>query len=195
MPDATPDINPYQPPQSVLVPVKSNPGAYRVDVHRGSLHGFSYVVLPEICIKSGLPLSAASEPKTRITRKVYFCPPWAYLGVLVNILLYILLYFVFRKPCEVTYSIALSERRKLVRRKIFGYLGLFGGIFAVGIGASLLEQPQGWAILIPGAGLIIWSFVLLFRSNALRATGRQNQEFVIHGIPRKVIGQFVPGAE
>ncbi len=58
----------------------------------------------------------------------------------------------------------------------------------------MTEQTYGYAIMIAGAALLIWSVVLLFRSNGLLAAGYKNEEFTIRGIPKTVIGQFAPGS-
>lgn len=74
---------------------------------------YSGVVLPAICVKTNQPVQSENVQKEVLT----WCTPWIGLLFLISGPLLILVYFVFRKQCEITYGLHPEIRQRQLKRR------------------------------------------------------------------------------
>lgn len=140
--------NPYQAPQSDA-PGELRPGTEEslAAVKGKFLVVPSGAVLPLRCVRTNLPVTEADM----VRKTFYWCSPiwmlaFPFLGILV-----VLIYFVARKKCVVTYGLHPSERDKFRTKILFKTLGVLGMI-AAAISMMVLAPPNGPYLVL---GLIL----------------------------------------
>lgn len=95
--------------------------------------------LPGYCVKTGLSQQEV-EGRT-VVKTVSWVSPAIYFLLLLNILVLVVVYFIVRKQCRVTYFISHDARRAVVRNQMIGL-----GIFVLGIASfigSLVMADSG----------------------------------------------------
>lgn len=93
--------------------------------------------LPHRCVHCNTPTDDA-----QIDRKLYWHHPAAYLGLLINVLVYAIIAICVRK--RATTSVSLCARHRTARRNVIiaSWLMILGGFAAVGVAVS---DNLGWA--------------------------------------------------
>jgi hypothetical protein len=118
----------------------------------------SGTVLPRRCVKTNRELSEQEMVK----KDFYWASPWWALLILTGVLVYIVVYFVVRKKCTLTYGVARSVQNRyfyMNTLKALISIGLFIGFFAAfASGSTTLGL-----ILV---GLFVISLIALFIDNA-----------------------------
>ena len=88
--------------------------------------------LPQRCVKTNQKITESD-----MRRKVFeWCSPWVALSFLISGCLLILLYFVLRKRCELTFGVHPTVRAKYRNRLIFKLLATLALFLALPIAAS-----------------------------------------------------------
>ncbi|MBN1908982.1 MAG: hypothetical protein JW818_04520 [Pirellulales bacterium] len=119
------EINPYQAPED------SSPLAmpYHGPRFGAWVDGKLLVVqsgerLPPICIKTNQPLSE----QDMVTKTLYWCSPLLLLLILINLIIFLIVYMIARKQCILTIGLhpsVRSRRRWTVLVKVLVVVGLF----------------------------------------------------------------------
>lgn len=167
------ELNPFQAPQynEVLAPEIST---QQQQVDGKFLVVRSGAVLPPYCVKTGLPVAETEK----ITRKLTWTPIYVLIVFVISRLIGIILYFVVRKRCDITYSLAPAVKRKnkITQWSVFFIvLGCVGGIF---LGSSLNSGALIFASIVL---LLVALIVLLISNSHLSATKHENGKFWIKG--------------
>ena len=167
-PNRTNHPNPYAAPPAVeqhtpYYPHRA-PGSGYVGVEHDRLVVGHNATLPNICVKTGMPATRY------ISRKFSWHTPLAFLGLLVNILVYIVLALILRKQMDV--QIPVSEeffRRRQRNLWVFGLLSVASVVAFVGgivYAANLPRRPmpvESWTsvTLILGGLLSFFVFIII----------------------------------
>lgn len=150
----TPEFNPYASPQAP--PPQFQPPPYQgydplIGIWRQGklLVMHKAAPLPDRCVKSNQPANGRT-----LKRKLHWHHPAAYLALLANLIIYIIVASILTKTA--TIQIGLSEpwfaRR---RRRIFVAWGVvLLGCVMIGVGISQIEAENGLAALILGGFVV-----------------------------------------
>lgn len=109
-------------------------------------------VLPRRCIKTNQPVTEADTKR----KKLYWCPPWIAILLLLNLLIFLIVYLVVRKPFVIDIPLSAAGR-KIVRKHALIAWGLFvAGVacFIVAIANNALV-----ALILPGLALALSALI------------------------------------
>ena len=132
--------------------------------------------LPSRCVKTGEPVTE-SQMKTKT---LYWCTPWAALSILLNLIVYLILYLALRK--KVIVAIPMSQAgRTILRKHAFVAIGLaVGGIALTVVGFINLDR-FGWLPFVGILLLLVGLIYGLIKANALRVSKIANGEAWLTG--------------
>jgi hypothetical protein len=151
-----------------------------IDVDGKHLVVCSGAVLPPFCVKTNRPV----EPEDMTCRRLTWCHPLYALLILVSGLLLIILYFVVRKRCTITFGLSPEMRRRYRNRiilKLVAVIVLFFALPAAGAANSDV------AIVIVGVLFLIAVFALFLGNSPLAVTAYDNGEFWIAGCSQEFL--------
>lgn len=174
------DENPYQAPATVSDAVQSE-GEVRADgkylvVRTGT-------VLPLYCVKTNQPVGEQELRRRRLT----WCSPFVGLLILLSGLLLILVYFLLRKNCVITYALAPEVRRKHRNRRLAKIAAVVMLFFAVPIAAGSDSTP----VILVVTLLFFAAVVSLFVGNSPLVVSKYQQgEFWIAGCSQDFLARF-----
>lgn len=142
--------------------------------------------LPPRCVKTNAPVTAAeSKHKT-----LYWYPPLIAVTILLNLLIFLILYLVFRK--KIVLDIPVSPAgRKIVRQHAFIAWGaVLLGLVCLFIG---IAEPTLVAIILLAFPLIIAGLIYgAFKATLLRAAKMRHGEVWLAGASREFLDSLPP---
>jgi hypothetical protein len=178
------DDNPFRSPASDLGFPDGKPfdlsGPMRVDGK--FLVVKSGVVLPLFCVKTNEPLSESDMRKKSLT----WCPPFVFIFFLFCGLLSILLYFILRKSCHVTYGLSPAVQRKYRTRLIVKSLIAAALFVALPLTAGFDDTVSTVTIVL----FLVAVIVLLVGNSPLSITNHQKGEFWISGCSSEFLSRI-----
>lgn len=139
--------NPFETPQADLS-VSPRPGASAANAFRdGELLVISRsgASLPDVCVKTGAPTGE------RLQRKLQWIPPWAYLFLLFNVIIFVIVGMIVRKTVDVNFAVwaeAQAERKK--QMWIGGGVTLLGFLLFFGAAVSPFFLIAGLVVFLGG---------------------------------------------
>jgi len=177
------DHNPYKPPVVVDGPIDI-PGRPLISVHGKYLVVASGVTLPPRCVKSN-----AKVTEQDMRRKVFaWCSPWVALTILISLCVTVILYFVLRKSCEVTFGLHPAVRAKYRNRLIFKLLLTVGLLLAI----PMLAAAESEAILGVAVLMFLVSFIALLIGNSPLSVAKYGDgRFWIKGCSQEFLDDLV----
>lgn len=177
--------NPYQAPQASLYP--GSPSS----IPSAPLHGVQWIgdallvpaqaQLPHRCVRCNEPTDDASYK----TRTITYINPWLYLTFFAGLLIFLIVYLIARKQCNVAFGYCHEHRRQRTRMLLIGIGGLFLGL-ALSILAGSQRQPIGFVVGLGVVMAVCSLFSLLFLHN-LTAKNHLNGWFHLRGFGRPFI--------
>ena len=171
------DHNPYQAP---TVASSAAISTVNVRVEGKCLVVTSGAVLPPFCVKT----NTAVEPQDIQQRRLSWCPPIVGLLILLSGLFLILVYFIVRKHCTITFGLSPAIRRKYRNRRIFKIIAVIVLFFALPFTAAI----DSIAVVITVFILFLVAVVSLFIGNSpLAITKHRKGEFWISGCSKEFL--------
>lgn len=165
------DENPYQSPTTVSRAFPTD-GGFRVEGKL--LVVVTGAVLPPICVKTNRPVSQ----QDLVTRQYSWCSSWWAFLILVSGLLLVLVYFLVRKKCTLTFGLDPAVKRKYRLRNLAKVVAVIALFFALPFVAGTNSMPAIVVVLLLFLGSIV---ALLIGNSALSVTKYRNGEFWLHG--------------
>jgi len=143
----------------------------------------SPAVLPPFCVKT----SAAVQQQDIRQRRLSWCSPIVGLLILLSGLLLILVYFIARKHCTITFGLSPSVRKKYRNRRIFKFTAVIVLFLALPFTASI----DNTAVIVTVFLLFLGSVISLFIGNSpLVITKYRKREFWIAGCSREFLSHI-----
>jgi hypothetical protein len=140
-------------------------------------------VLPDVCVKTNQPISAEDQ----VTRTFYWCSPLVALWFLVSGLLVMLVYFIARKKCELTFGLSPSIKKKYRNRLLFKILAAIALFFAMPVSATVNSAAVPIIVMI----LFIAAIVSLFVANSPLSVARYEKgRFWVKGFSDEYLAAF-----
>lgn len=142
--------------------------------------------LPLRCVKTNAPVTSdESKHKT-----LFWYPPLLALTILLNLLIFLVLYLIFRKKIVIDIPIS-ADGRKIVRKHTFIAWGLV--LLAVVCIVTAAVEPSLVALLFLAFLLFIGGLVYgAFKANLLRAAKLRNGQVWLAGASREFLDSLPP---
>lgn len=179
------DPNPYKPP--IVTDVMPGPPRPDVGVTGKFLVVRSGAELPQRCVHTNQKVTELDMQH----KWFEWCSPWVALSVLISVCITVVLYFVLRKRCELTFGLSPEIRRKYRTRIAIKLLITIGLFFAI-VAAAAAENDAliGLSVLLFFVAII----VLLVGNSPLRVTSYRDGEFYIKGCSAEFLAQLSGGS-
>jgi hypothetical protein len=159
-----------------------------IRIENGLLVVPSGCILPQICAKTNLPVTE----QDMICRQLTWCSPWIGLLFFVSGPLLILVYFVARKRCSITFGLSPEIRRRNSQRTLVKFLAMFGLLIAT-VSLATVNSAQ-WivaALCLTTFVLFLISVIALFVGNSpLSVVRHRNGMFWIKGFQHEYMAQL-----
>ncbi len=169
------DVNPYHAPS-----VKASAATANVRVEGKCLVVTSGAVLPPYCVKTN---TAVQQPDFQ-QRRLSWCPPIVGLLILLSGLLLILVYFVVRKHCTITFGLSPAVRKIHRNRRVFKIISVIVLFFALLVAAGV----DSTGVIVTVFILFLVAVIALFVGNSpLAITKHRNGEFWISGCSKEFL--------
>ncbi len=176
------DENPYQSPTTVSDATR-DAGGFRADGK--FLVVESTAVLPPICVKTNRSVTE----RDMVSKQFTWCSPWWGLLILLSGLLLIIVYFLVRKKCTLTFGLDPSVKRKYRNRTLFKTVIAVGLFFAIPVVAGTNSTPAIAAALV----LFLLAIVsLLIGNTPLSVANYRNGEFWLRGCSKEFLLMIQP---
>jgi hypothetical protein len=144
-------------------------------------------VLPAICVKTNEPVSEDDL----VRKNFHWCSPWVGLLIVLSGLLLILVYFVARKKCSLTFGLHPRLRRKYRRRVLLKVIATVLLFLAIPFSAALDLTAVPIIVMV----LFLVAVVSLFIGNSpLSVVKYRKGLFWIKGFSHGYLSNFKPGA-
>jgi hypothetical protein len=143
----TPEHDPYRAPSARVIDFSRT---RRIRIEGKALVVPQNASLPEVCIRTGQPLSG---PGTRQYRTLKWTPPWTMLFIFLHILVMFLVMRIFRQTTDITYTITPKLHRNWQWQRRFCYALVILGI----LGPFFPRDPNVMGLVLLGS----WSAVLV----------------------------------
>jgi len=174
------DENPYQAP---TMKASASLSTANVRVDGKSLVVTSGAVLPPFCVKTN---TAVQQPDVQ-QRRLSWCPPIVGLLILLSGLLLILVYFIARKQCMITFGLSPAIRKKYRNRRIFKIIAVIVLFFALPFTAAI----DSTAVIVTVFILFLVAVISLFIGNSpLAITKHRKGEFWISGCSKEFLAHI-----
>lgn len=142
--------------------------------------------LPPRCVKTNAPVTAAeSKHKT-----LYWYPPLIALTILLNLLIFLILYLIFRKKVVIDIPVSAAGR-KIVRNHAF----IAWGSVLLGLACLVtgIVEPTLVALILLSSVLLIGGLIYgAFKATLLRAAKMRNGEVWLAGASRSFLDSLPP---
>ncbi len=122
--------------------------------------------LPDRCIKCNGPIEGR-----RIAKNLYWHPPWVYLLILVNLLVYVIVALLIRKKAPIVVPICDRHQRHRLIAILCSWLMAIGGLVLIPVGAF-----QGDGVLAFAGFLICLFGIVLGGVKAIMVAARKITE-------------------
>ena len=167
------DTNPYQSPLADAV-AADHALATGPLVDGKCLVLVSGTILPAHCVRTNQAVTEGDMTRKRFD----WAAPWVALLILVNVIVLLLVYFLVRKKCFLTFGLHPSVRRKYRNRLLLKALIAIALFFAIPVTAAI----ESTAAIVVAAVLFIVAVVSLFIGNSpLRVVRYREGKFWIKG--------------
>ncbi|PQO28023.1 hypothetical protein C5Y96_16745 [Blastopirellula marina] len=150
--------NPFASPSTVGESIKVVPGSYEIQGER--ILGTDKIILPHACVKCGEVLPE-HDGSTRRKKDLYWVHP-AIFFLVIQMLIFLIVYLVTRRKCRVEYSICRDCNAKQRINIVYCLISL--GVF-IGMIALMVNLENSWLALG-----VVFSFVAMV-TFAIRANG------------------------
>ena len=171
------DDNPYQSP---TVDRSAALSTANVRVDGKYLVVASGAVLPPLCVKTNAPVQQQDIRQRRLS----WCPPIVGLLILLSGLLLILVYFIARKHCTITFGLSPAVRQKYRNRRILKIVAVVVLFFVLALTAAI----DSAAVILTVFILFLVSVISLFIGNAPLAIAKHRKgEFWISGCSKEFL--------
>lgn len=151
--------NPFASPPSLGETVKVVVGSYEIEGNK--ILGNESIILPHACVKCGEVLSE-QDGDSRRKKDLYWAHPGIYVLVLIQLIVFLIVYLVTRKKCHVEYSVCRDCNAKQRMNIVYCIISL-----AVFIGMIALMINLENALFSLG---VVISFAVMI-TFAIRANG------------------------
>ncbi|MEW4562986.1 hypothetical protein AB1K70_10700 [Bremerella sp. JC770] len=142
--------NPFASPMTAGETVKVESGSFEIQGER--IVGTDPIILPHVCVKCGATQSA-QDSSTRRKKDLYWVHP-AIFVLVIQLLIFLIVYLVTRRKCHVEYSLCRECNAKQRINIVYSLASL--GIF-IGMIALMVHFENAWLSL----GVIIAFVVML----------------------------------
>jgi hypothetical protein len=143
----------------------------------------SGAVLPPFCVKTGEPVSAEGM----VTKTITWSPIWVVVIFLASPLIGLIVYFIVRKKCEITYGLSAAMKSKYWTRRLIALvvaLGCFAGIFVAG------NMDYLMVAILSGVGAVMALAVAVVGTAPLSAANHVNGRFWVKGCSRGFLSRI-----
>ena len=176
------NANPYQSPATASAAAElAADAALRVEGKQLVVR--SGAVLPPVCVKTNEPIAREDYLQKRFT----WCSPAIGLLILISGFLLVLVYFIARKKCSLTFGLTPAVRRKYRNRKIIKIVAAIVLFFALPVAAG---ADSGLLLLIVFLLFLTAVFSLFFGNSPLAVTKQRNGEFWISGCSKEFLARL-----
>ncbi|MDA8745529.1 hypothetical protein N9N28_12930, partial [Rubripirellula amarantea] len=154
--------NPFKSPQATENPYLADSlerDAPALQIDGDCLVVRSGTVLPHRCVKTNVPTTLSDER----TKKLYWASPWIALLILLNLIILLIVYFVVRKSCDLTFSESPSSRGKRRKRTLLAVLASIF-LFVVMLVAIMANSGVGMGLSIAGLLAALVAILVVSRS-------------------------------
>ena len=142
----------------------------------------SPATLPPFCVKTNAPVESADMQRRRLS----WCSPFLGLLILISGLLLIVLYFVLRKHCTLTFGLSPAVRNRYRNRRIFKGVAAIVLFFSLPVASAFDSTAVIATVLV----LFLVAFISLFIGNSpLTVLKHRNGEFWISGCSRDFLSR------
>lgn len=173
--------NPYRPPEALSGSRSST--SLDVRVQGKQLVVRTGAVLPAFCVKT----NEVVRPEEMQNRSFTWCSPLVGLLILLSGPLLILVYFLLRKHCRLTFGLSPEIRRKYRNRKLLKTLAIVVLFFSIPIAAG----AESAAIVIGVVVAFLVAVVSLFVGNSpLTVRAHRDGEFWIEGCSHEFLSRL-----
>jgi hypothetical protein len=146
--------------------------------------------LPQRCVKTNQPVT-----EDDVKRKAfYWCTPAIFFAILINLLVVIILHYVFRKKVMIDLPLSRQGQAIVTKNKIIAWLTFFAGLamFIAGMVSAGNEAGSAMLMLIP-VGLVVLLFGLAFggrKGVALRVVKLKNGNAWLAGASKEYLASL-----
>jgi hypothetical protein len=143
-------------------------------------------VLPLRCVKTNQPVSPDEVKK----KTLYWCPPWAIIFVLLNLIIFFIIYLIVRK--KVVVMIPLSREG---RRKVNKHAFISAGIALAGVAMIVMAAVDAKYIMLILVGILTILGALIYggrKGTLLRIAKYNSVEVAFAGASREFLASLPP---
>ena len=177
--------NPYQSPRASCDAPPAERFGSRPSVDGECLVVTSGTVLPPVCVKTNRPLS----DDDLVRKEFHWCSAWVGLLILLSGLLLILVYFVARRRCSLTFGLDPRVRRECRKRVLLKVVAAIVLFLAMPFSAAL----DVTIVPIVVIALFLVAVVSLFIGNSpLSVVKYRKGLFWIKGFSSEFLARFKP---
>jgi hypothetical protein len=166
------EFNPYAPPKSAALDDGRIADANVAWRDGKMLMVRKDAILPDRCLKCNEPAEGF-----RFKRSLTWASPYYALLILVNLILYILVYVVVSRRGKVTVGVCPAHRRKRLRAILAGWLAALAGIGSFVVAAFVPDKMVAIPI-IAGAVLIFAGLIGGMNGSRILVTARIDKHFI-----------------
>lgn len=177
--------NPYQSPATIPAATSGERLGKVPTVDEKCLVVASGTVLPPLCVKTNQPV--AEDDMVR--RQFHWCSPWVGLLIALSGLILILVYFVARRKCTLTFGLDPRLKSKYRRRKLFKVVAAIALFVTLPFSAAANVTVAPFIVLV----LFLVAIVSLFIGNSpLSVVKYRKGMFWIKGFSDDFLANFQP---
>jgi hypothetical protein len=144
--------------------------------------------LPLRCVKTNQPVTE-NEMKRQT---LFWCPPLVFLSILVNLIILLVLYFVFRKKVVVEIPLSPAGKKIVSQKRLIAWAaGIAGVVLAIAGGASI-EAISG-AVFLMILGILLFLGAIIYgarKGSLLRVAKLKNGEAWLLGAGKEFINSL-----
>ncbi|GAA4435266.1 hypothetical protein [Bremerella cremea] len=168
-------INPFASPSVAGEMVNVVPDGYQVEGNR--IVGGEKIVLPEICAKCCDKGHETLNSKRR-KKDLYWIHPAVYILLFFQIIIFLIVYLILRKKCQLEYSLCRSCSSRVRLNWLFFTISLAIAMSGIVI-AIVMETP--WPIVIFFLGLFAMIYFAVCANGPLLVATYSNNKFYLRG--------------
>jgi hypothetical protein len=141
-------------------------------------------VLPLRCIKTNQPVAPDEVKK----KTLYWCPPWVFIFILLNLLVVLIIYLIVRKKVVVMIPLSREGRRR-VRTHVFISTGIvLAGVAMIIVAIANLDLI---ALLFLGIPMVVGGLIYgNIKGTLLRVTKYNSVETMLAGASREFLASL-----
>ncbi len=132
------------------------------------------MVLPDGCVKCGVPTPGGA----RTRKKLFYTPAWIWVTLLIGVVPLLVLYYVLRKPIEVSYCVCEKCTSRMGLKKGIAVAAWVLFLAAVAVGVYTGATPALVAMVVLFIAAVVATVLV---SAPLRVTGYDERYFSVGG--------------